>query len=490
MSAHTPTAKPGPQSPAGEEREAQMGLRMRLWLACIAGGAVAGLGSLWVLGTRMRPGDGSPPELLAWLAGVAFAAVLVGVVIAMWLDHHVVGHLRGLARGLGSGRVSELRGLPSASGWGELSQLAELSQQILAQQRLNARAAEELEAMRVQLASLHGAIDRWVRTEAWEAPPLAGGPLAEAGDALARGVARRAVVDEQNVQAARQVATELAAALADAQESAEQAERGFVEATAMLTTVRELQRLSGELQGALVTVGAATAPPDETATRDALEDLVKASQESVESIGRGMLRVQDVADLVQQLANRATLVAIHAVSGGRIAGAPAEGDLADELKDLVRDVRDATERSTQYAQEVEAAVADASQRMHEARGRAATRLEARATAPAPAAGGRGWDDAQRLLERVREMVQDAARKGERLSAAGERASRAAERLARRVNEESAEAYALAVRLQPVGPEASSPTPDAPDLRLLGDAPDEGVDTGARARDTRRGEDRP
>ena len=111
------------------------------------------------------------------------------------------------------------------------------------------------------------------------------------------------------------MAGELTAAIADAQESATQAERGFVEATAMLTTVRELQRLSGELQNSLDQLGAAPAPAsDGDAARAAIEELVEASQASVDSIGRAMLRVHDVSAQVQTLSNRATLIAIQAVS--------------------------------------------------------------------------------------------------------------------------------------------------------------------------------
>ena len=484
-----PEPKPTPAS-APEEREPYVGLRMRLWLACISGGAIAGLGSLWVLGTRAGPDSGNPPELMAWLAGVAFAAVFAGIVLALWLDHHVVGHLRGLLRGMASGRVTELRGLPSAAGWGELSELTESAQAMLARQRANARAAEELELVRAQVTALRAAVEHWQRQETWDAPVLGAGPLAELGDALARGFARRAVVDEQNVVVARQVAAELSGAIADAQESAEQAERGFVEATAMLTTVRELQRLSGELHLALAGVGSATAPADDSATREALEELVGASQASVDAIGRGMIRVQDVSELVQQLANRATLVAIHAVSGGHgISGD--EGDVAAELKQLVRDVREATDRTTQFAQEIEEAVSEAGHAMHEARERASARLESRPATTAPAAGTRAYDDATRLLERVREMVQDAARKGERLSAAGERASRAAERLSRRVGDESAEAQALSARLAPVGDVGVRAEPPAPrELRLLPGSGEDAArhDEGA-AGDGARGEER-
>ena len=66
--------------------------------------------------------------------------------------------------------------------------------------------------------------------------------------------------------------------------------------------------------------------------------------------------------------------------------------------------------------------------------------------PAPARPAAPSETALRLLERVREMVQDAAAKGERLSATGEAASRAAERVVRTLEEEAATLSALAQRL--------------------------------------------
>ena len=405
-----PTTDHAPIAPPPPEREPYVGLRLRLWLACISGGAIAGLGTLWVLGTRVAPGTAAAGELQGWLAGVAFAAVGSGMLVALWLDHHIVNHLRGLLRGLSSGRVAELRGLPSATGWGELTELTELAQALLVRQRQNVHAGHELEQLRGQLVTLQAAIEQWQHTEVWEVPELAPGPLAAAADALTRGFARRGSVDEQNAHAARQVAGELAAALADAVESAEQAERGFVEATAMLTTVRELQRLSGELQTALGAMGAPAAAParaDSGAAREAIEALVEGSQASVETIGRGMLRVQDVSALVQQLANRATLVAIHTVTSGHHGDGP-DNDLAEELKQLVREVREATDRTTELAFEVEAAVAEASERMRGARELAFEKLGEPVAAPAAAPSPRAYDDSQRLLERVREMVKEAA----------------------------------------------------------------------------------
>lgn len=466
------TAPPPHPEAAPQSREPRVALRLRIWLACVSGGAVAGLGSLWVLGTRVRPGATDPAELLAWLSGVSFAAVFAGLGSALWLDHHIVGHLRGLLRGLRSDRVAELRGLPGSSGWGELSELSAEITDLLGQQRRAARSIADMEQVRAQLARLRDAVERWARDERWETPLLQAGPVEELNDWLARGIARRVAVDGQNREVAGQISRELVGALADAQESATQAERGFVEATALLTTVRELQRLSAELQGALDAIAAAPAvsgpPAAPPATREVLEDLVSASHDSVESLARGMLRVQDVAEQVQQLANRSTLIAIHVVTSARREEG-GEDDVAGELKRLARDVREITERTTHFSLEVETAVSEASLRMREARERALARLEAPAPAAPPAAAPvpRAHDDAQRLLERVREMVQDAARKGERLSQAGERASRAAERLARRVDEEAAECEALALRLSPAGvaPEEATVAP-AIELRLL------------------------
>jgi hypothetical protein len=71
------------------------------------------------------------------------------------------------------------------------------------------------------------------------------------------------------------------------------------------------------------------------------------------------------------------------------------------------------------------------------------------------------------------MVQDAIRKGERVSTASERASSVAERLARRLDGNASDAEALVVRLAPVGEAEAYETPapedasGSPGLRLVG-----------------------
>jgi methyl-accepting chemotaxis protein len=450
-----PTPPPQPRPRTGP------GLRLRLWLACLSGGLVAAIGTLWLLATpSLSPSD---PAVYGWLAGVACASLVFGLLLGLWVDHHVVSHLNGLLLGLRSGRVSELRGLPAGTGWGELSELGDAVQETLERRRHEARALMQLERTREQLASLQSSIDRWQLTERWERPAMPEGDVGDVVDVLSHAIQRRAAVDEQNRDAARQVASDLSAVITEAQEAASLAERGFVEATSLQTSVRELQRLSGELSTGLVRgIVAAQASPDPTAerARQTLEELVVASSESVASLGLGLRRVQDISDQVQRIANRATLIGIQALSG---TGEPTS--FADELKQLAHDVRQATDRTAGFAQEIERAVADADATMRAARERAIARFEAPAPAPAVPTPA---PDVRRLVERVLEMVQDATRKSERVSNASERASSTAERLARRLEAQSSDADALVVRLAPVGESPALPAAPPPGLRLVDD----------------------
>ena len=447
------------------------GLKLRLWLACLSGGLVAAAGTLWMLATpSLSPSD---PAVYGWLAGVTCASLIIGLLLALWIDHHIVGHLHGLLLGLRSNRVAELRGLPAGSGWGELSELGDAVQDTLEKRQRETRAYQDLERVREQLEILFASIEHWQRTERWERPALPDGEVSAVGELLAHALQRRAAVDDQNREAARQVAGELSAVIAEAREAAAQAERGFVEATALQTTLRELHRLSGELAGNLRLPQAQPPAASETAAaddrqgrmREVLEELVGASLASVDSLGRGLVRVQDVSDQVQRLANRATLIAIQA-----LAGTSDPATFGDELKSLAREVRDATDRTQRFARDIEVAVAEADARMRAAREQAIARLEAGAPAPvaraaaAPAAIPAGMGrEVRRLLERVLEMVQDASVKGERVSTASERASSVAERLTRRLDGNASDAEALVVRLAPVGEPVSLPTPD---LRLI------------------------
>ena len=473
---------PDPATPQPRPRTGA-GLRLRLWLACLSGGLIASAGTLWMLATpSLSPSD---PAVYGWLAGVTCASLVIGLALALWVDHHLIGHLHGVLLGLRSGRVAELRGLPAGAGWGELSELGDAVQEILEHRRLESRALLQLERMRDQLAALQGSIDRWQLTERWERPALPVGEVGEVAEVLSHAIQRRVLVDEQNRDAARQVASELAAVIGEAQEATSQAERGFVEATSLQTSVREIQRLSTELASALTrVVPEPQAGPDPSAerARQTLQELVEASSHSVESLGRGLLRVQDISEQVQRIANRATLIGIQALSG---TGDPTT--FADELKQLAHDVREATDRTAGFAQDIDRAVSDSDARMREARERAIARMEA--PVPARPAAVTPAPDVQRLVERVLEMVRDASTKGERVSNASERASSIAERLMRRLEGNASDADALVERLVPVGEAIPPATPAIThELRLVdpADADDRPDEPGA----SRREEERP
>ena len=507
---HAPLTSPSPQP----RPRTGLGLKLRLWLACLSGGLIAAAGTLWMLATpRLSPSD---PAVYGFLAGIALASLVLGLLLALWIDHHVVGHLHGLLLGLRSSRVAELRGLPAGAGWGELSELGDAVQEVLERRNRELRAVRDLERLRDQLALLQSSIEQWQRTERWERPAVSDGGVSDVSDVLGHALARRGSIDEQNRDVAGQVASELSGVIADAHEAASQAERGFVEATALQTSVRELNRLAGELASALRPGGAAApagpaAEPAAERARQALEELVAAASESVESLGRGLLRVQDVSEQVQRLANRATLIAIQALTGGG-AGAPATADpaagptagpaamaghpatFAEEIKILAREVREATDRTQRFAQEIDAAVADADTRMRAAREQALARMavpaEAVAAAPAQTPGASPGPDVRRLIERVLEMVQDAGAKSERVSTASERASSVAERLARRLEANSSDAEALVVRLAPVGETGATGSSASPDLQLVEDDEPHAPELGEPERKPRRGEERP
>ena len=462
-----------------------LGLRLRVWAACLSG-ALVSVGALWwIAGTQISVRS-DPASLLAWLLGAGTLGIVVGIGCAMWLDHGIGVHLRGRTRGFASGRVQELRGLPAASGWGELSELTEWAAVLITRQRVASRAAADLEQLEGSLARAVERLEEWRRSERWEALPVAEGP----GEPLVRELndtfARVSELSEQNLEAAQRVRAELVSAAGEARESAAQAERGFVEATALLTTVRELQRLAQELRHAIV-ARAAEVPSDagtvaervtawRAAVESAVDELAASSDASVEHLGAALRRVQDLAGQVQVVSQRATLVALQAVAiESRLPREERRGEeMSHDLRLLTAEVRTAAEHADALAADVERESRAAGERARSARERMerelAATVEEPAAAPVPAAPLS--ENAMRLLERVREMIQDATQKGERLSANGERASRSAERLIRRLEEESRELEGLMVRLSPASAaahevEVEPAAPAAPaELKLL------------------------
>ena len=467
-SENTPAPSPG------------QGLRIRLWIGCLSGALLA-TGAIAFLLARAPQGAG-PFEAEArwvWLPAILGGAVLISIALALWLDRRIVAHLNGLARSLADTQVAELRGLPSTSGWGELSELTLRVEALLARQRQLARAGGELVRMRERVARVQEALDRWSKIGTWE--PLSAGSPTEATTTsfaplvaiLNRELPRVSVAAAVGRESTSALERETSAALDEVREVAEQSERGFVEATALLTTVRELDRLSVELEGVLAAPvrsadqRARTARESlqryRAASAQAIETLVSASTESVVNLANGMQRMSEIADQTHLISNRATLIALHAITGK--ASAEPGGTLAEELKALARDVRVASDRVSELTLGIQNDAQRASEHMIAVREDIAAALE---SAPAPDSFGADEvpADTQRLMERVREMVRDAAAKGERLSSAGERVSRAAEQLRRRVEGETELVAQLAAAFRGKAAAEGGATPANAHLRML------------------------
>jgi DNA repair exonuclease SbcCD ATPase subunit len=459
-----------------------MGLRIRLWIGCLSGAVLSAIAIAVLLARVPAPNAPSTSEFVwVWLPAILGAAVGISFALALWLDRGIVRHLRGLKRGLEQGQVAELRGLPSVSGWGELSDLTMQVQAVLTRQRQLARAAAELQHVSDRQLRIRDGLARWSAGEAWAPLAPESGTLGPLIAILNREMPRLARVQSSVLESATSLDRDLHAALEEAREVAEQAERGFVEATALLTTVRELERLGGELSSTVSTPRSA-AREEAAAAREAferfrdaaasaIESLVAASSESVSLLAGGMMHVQEIAEQTQLISNRATLIALHALNPDIGSARGTAESRSEELKTLTREVREASDRVAALTADIEREVAAARLRMDEARSVVAAALEPIALPPAPAAEAEVVVDSARLMERVREMIQDATAKGERLSSAGERASRAAERLKRRIEGESVAVEAMTAawieRFDPsIAPPAPPSNPPAM-LRVLG-----------------------
>jgi methyl-accepting chemotaxis protein len=452
------TDLPGSAAVSPSEPRTRAGLRFRLWMGALGGVAVVASVVAWAV--TSAPVLELETFLLRVLAGCG-AGVLVAVLLAWWLDRGIVARVRRLERAVRTADAGVLQDPASSRAWGELGDLGPDVAAMIVRLRQSARAADQLQMLERQLEESQTVARRWLETERWPGAPAAVDPLQTLHELLDRGFARQDAIAEQNRAAARQVRDDLAAAIEDAREAAEQAERGFVEVTALLTTIRELQRLG---QDVLARRSDAARPTWLAPVADAVRELGDASTESVEQLAGSLESVREIAEQANVLGNRATLVALNALLARR--GAPdAEGEAAAaELKPLAREARAATDRVQELARDVQARVGAASARIKNVRERVAARLDAAGAPAAPPAD----PDAAHALERMREMVQDAAAKSERLSAAGERASRAADRLARKLDDDVRDLEGLVVRLSPPGAPAS--TASEPPLARLGVIP--------------------
>lgn len=434
-----PTPSPDPASRRTGRTQPGPGLRARLWASCLILSLAGAVGVLWVAATR-APAEAlyDPSALGAGPWAAAVACLVLGLVFAIWLDRGIVGRLRALVTAVRTGDPTTLRG--AAHGWGEIGLLGEDVEEAAQREQELQRKLGELDDLRHRLRALRAALEGEGPITEPLSTIVGGGPVAAIAERLeARFSAERSARDSQR-EAARATAESLSAAIDAAQHSAESAERGFVEVTALMTGLRELERLTVELTAqSLARASQEAAPAATPASREqamaaALEELVRGSGESVDHLAAGLFRVQEIVDQVQRLANRATVIALTVVVEGGVAG-----PMADDLRALSREVRAATDRTLELSRELDGEVRSAVGRMHELRGRVAARLDEIAdVAPVPA----GDEHSDRLLQRMRDVLRDVSARTERVAAAGERASRAAGRVAQHLDEHAREAARL------------------------------------------------
>ncbi len=478
-------------------RRSQRGLRTRLWLAALGGALASGLVTGSVLAAVTLAGVALSPSTL--VIGLA-ASIVLGLVIALlcgrWLVTGIANPLREIDAGLASGLPLD----PTRRDWGEITDVADRARELADTRRDLRRSQAELDQVYEAMLRARDGVERWIASERWEPLLPAASSLAPLAESLDRGFLRAMSVNDQNAEAARLIRDELVRVVEESRVSAELTEHGYVETTALMTTVREIGRLAAEIQQASIEPAApdVTPPAELPAWRDeavrAIEELAAESGQSVDDLGAGLVKVHEIAAQVQLLSNRATLIALNAVVGARGEARPASAEGSNaEMKQLARDVRTVTDRVAALSDEIGRSVAAASERMRVVRAHVSERLERLpdAVTPAPAAPIAPAAPVAHWLERLREMVQDAARKGERLSESQERVSSDVQRLTRRLEEEARDLEGLLVRLTPTadilaaGGAARGAEPRARRLHVL-DAPApaadaEGHSTGGEAR---------
>ena len=442
------------------------------------GGLATALASACVISAVAMAGTALDPlVVMEAVGGSCLFGLAVSVIAGWWVTRGVAQGLRDIDDGIARGHLPEsARG----TGWGEIGDLSRGVRALLETNRDLREDEAELRALMASIERSRETVDRWIRTEHWELLTPGAGRLAPLAESLDLGMGREAELQQQNLEAARLAHAELARVIEEARGTAEAAEHGYVEVTALLTTIREIARLTGEIQQAVQAPAATPAPETDAAesawrghAAQAIEELVEVSGASVQRLGEGLLRVREINEQVQLMSNRATLIALNSVvaSGRPDARVLSTENPNAELKQLAREVRAATERVASLSAEIDRAVAAANHSMRDARERVIARFNEMALplSPVTAAPSPAPALLAHWVERLREMVQDAARKGERMSESQEKVSSAVQRVTRRIEDESRDLEGLVARLTPMGA-TSSPSPPSRDLTAQ-DPPD-------------------
>lgn len=396
-------------------------------------------------------------SLVPWPEGrwilLGSVSLLTAFLVWLWLRRTLVLRLRRLATALASapGRAARTGGLDR--GFGELSSLAEIVAVSIERRDRLERDLDELTRLRDTLEHVSHTLETWTESEqAPQAFPTGEGPLTLALERVARSVEGRAhetravagLVRETVDDAARRAHGVTAAA-----------ERQFVEATSLLTVLRELRRWSGELAQGLDAITAARRPPTALAdavikSSDLLTAAVRAADVPLSSARAAAMRLAESVALHTAVADDARVATVENAAAA-LAGIEEAGELHEALRTLARDLADASARARVMELETESILALALEDRGAWEARLArvsaeiAELTESQTAPAAADPASG---AYRALDRIHEMVDEALARGEKLVHQAERTSSDALRAGESMRGALDELDGLAARLEP------------------------------------------
>ena len=435
-------------------------------------------------------------SFLPWPAwrwvGLAATGLVTAFLVWLWLRHSLVTPLRRLIESLEARRAPDAKTARAASTWGEVAGLTEAVHASVLRQRRLEHELEELTALRFCLNRLATGVEAWVERD--ERPPA----LAQSDEGTPEAARplvlqlRRALeqIDARDHEA-RIVADLVRESIDDARSRGEAvtggAERQFVEATSLLTVLRELRRWAGELQPALDALrAAAAARVGEDGAGGArwthlLDEALEGAIGPLATAERAVGRLTAASEEVLLLVESTRLARIESAVAA-LAGSPEAATFVDALDSFGRDTVALRERMIALERATRDDLAAAQNELGglEAHVRAAARELATVTQHPGLAGAplvpRGVDPAvgaRRSLDRVHEMVSEALARGEKLVQQAERTSSEALRAGEGVQVALDEIEGLRTRLEPPSP-PPGPGLEADDMELAADDPGDAI----------------
>ena len=420
------------------------GLAARLALAFAVPPLVAGLVASFL-----------PWPELRWLL---FAAVWLPLAIAMWVWIHVtvVRRLRSVARALGPGR--SIHDLEPGGG---LSGIVEALSAQIARERELKRSVERFELVRLALARLTEAAAQWADTErSPEFLSLKGPTSPEEVTPLVERLALAASRIEERIAAARAVSMQVRETVAEtanrAAAVAGAAERQFVDATTLLTVLRESQRSGVDLGTGLDGLGGALEAQAlaTTRAREATEVALRGAVTQLEAVVRASGFVRAAVRDLERVHEQTQLAAVESAHSalGVMAGEVDLIRLTEALATLVQETRAASTRARELEQAIELELA----RSHESLGALMVHLNGEAEVVVQPR--EALTPPRRALDRLGEMNREAIARGEKLVQHAERTSSEAHRVGEGLGSAIDEVDGLAARLAERAPAGESPDP--------------------------------